>query len=156
MSYAVQQSFWHYWQPGAGINPDIEAGAKYLRWLSKNRELVKLTIQALAFDANVYSETWQGEDYQARGVAETWVSVPNIAERIERSVRQTQRILHKLDDAHEIQILACDGRWCYPNHKHYKTNHYRLFQPDTDPAKWEQPQARGLRARAARGKSKKK
>jgi hypothetical protein len=138
MSYEVQRSFYHFWKPGRYLDQSTEYGQSYMRWHKRNKDIVKAIILALAFDANVIIASWE----DTGGVAIAWCSVPTLAERIERTDRQTQRLLRILAEHHEIGITECDGR-CYPFGYHARnTRHYVLFQPEDDDNKWGPPKPR--------------
>lgn len=150
MSYEVERSMWHFFVPGTRVDPSTPEGAAYVKWSHKHKHLVQLIIQAIASEANALAPDI---DSTTRGRALAWLSVPVIADRIKLSERQTQRNLHRMHNAGDLEIAPCDGIQCFPRHQgNSRTNHIYLFQPDDDPYQWGVPDIRKARAtrRAAR------
>ncbi len=152
MSYDVERSFRYYWQPGdqpqamlaelerrPAQTPLEQQAVKALRadlrWCQRNKDLIKLVMLALAFDANPID--------LSGSTAMTWISVASVADQVGRSDRTVQRVLHRLAEMREIDIRPCDGMHCSKYHQ--LTNHYFLYRPELDPREWGPPDSGVLR-----------
>lgn len=117
MAYNVLESIMVHWQPAESPPDDAPAEtlADYTRWLKRrgNRDIAHKAMIVLANFAQVVDTDW----------SMTWVKVEAIAAHIQKTPRQTQRILRRLESAGDIVTVPCDGqcaaRGTRPNHNHY-------------------------------------
>lgn len=132
MSWDVEKAFWYHWEPGKHCNWDVHAEgsaftgeqvkAEWLRWEKRNHDAIRLLLLGLANNSTIVNVDW----------AMTYVKVENLAAMIDRSPRQTQRILRMLQDASELESTPCDQAACRGYHG--DTYHWWLPRPiDADP-----------------------
>lgn len=125
MGVVEAHPFVYYWAPGERAEWDTDAAREqFEKWAYRQYDLIHKALIVLALAANAANEDW----------ALTMISQETIGKAIRRDVRSVRRLLHRLEDAGELEVDVCHDDKCAWRH-HY-SRHIWLPRPAAS-APWE-------------------